>query len=209
MSIRPPTWLWALPVFSCGLLSFVLPLVIAAKLKQSRACRLAGGLTVAWFLGFALVASQPGDADNIWSTSGVFRVAWVGGVGYIIVLGPRVDLVSPDVTDGAPSYDPNSAAIPEKSRRDGGSGRRHDSWLGGTHRWPATFGSVVRTCAAVRRRRPGRCRQRLGRDDAGVARLIPAQAAQVVQVRQQLTRFEQTEDLSGPWPAWSHPRTTR
>jgi len=110
---RPPKWLWALPVFSCGLLASVPAIVIAAKLKQSQAWWWAGGLTIAWFLGFALVTSQPEGADNVWSTSGVlfYLAAWIGGVVYCLVMGPKLDWSPKTLPVVAPSYDPNSAAI--------------------------------------------------------------------------------------------------
>ena len=194
---RPPTWLWALPVFSCGLLSFVPPMVIAAKLKQSQAWWLAGGLTVAWFLGFALVSSQPEDADNVWTTSGVlfYLAAWIGGVVYGIVMGPKLDWSPKTSSVVAPSYDPNSAAIAgiqagRRKREEAREMARRDPQM----------------ARDLRVGRPDLARQY---DDGGLVDvnsapevtlaewlgLSAAQSAQVVEARQQLNRFEHVEDL--------------
>jgi hypothetical protein len=193
----PPKWLWALPVFSCGLLSFVPPIVIAAKLKQSRAWRLAGALTVAWFLGVALTSSQPDGADNIWTTSGalLYLTAWIGAVVYGLVMGPKLDWSPRTSTMVAPSYDPNPAAIAgvQAARRKREQARE------------------------MARRDPQMARDlRIGRpdlprqyDDGGLVDMnsVPeetmtrwlglsvAQSAQLVEARQQLSRFEHVEDL--------------
>ena len=85
---RPPKWLWALPVLSCGFLSLVPPLAIAAKAKTAQAWRWAGGLAVAWFIGFALVGTQPEGSDNFWSTLGVmiYIAAWIGAVVFALIM---------------------------------------------------------------------------------------------------------------------------
>jgi DNA uptake protein ComE-like DNA-binding protein len=194
---RPPKWLWALPVLSCGLLSVVPPIVIAAKLKHSQAWWLAGGLTVAWFLGFALVGSQPENSDNIWTTSGVllYLVAWIGGVVYGLVMGPKLDWSPKTSSVVPPSYDPNSAAIAEiqlgrRKREEARELARRDPQL----------------ARDLRVGRPDLARQY---DDGGLVDVNSApevtltswlglsavQSAQVVEVRRQLTRFEHAEDL--------------
>lgn len=195
-AIRPPRWLWALPVFSCGLLSFVPPIVIAAKLKQSQAWWLAGGLTIAWFLGFALVSSQPEAADNIWTTSGVllYMAAWIGGVVYGLVMGPKLDWTL-NTSSVAPSCDSNSTAIAgiqagRRKREEAQEMARRDPQM----------------ARDLRVGRPDLARQY---DDGGLVDvnsvpevtmtrwlgLSAAQSAQVVEVRQQLNRFEHVEDL--------------
>jgi hypothetical protein len=169
--------------------------VIAAKLKQSQAWWLAGGVTVAWFLGFAFLASQPENADNIWVTSGVllYLAAWIGGVAYGLIMGPTVDW-SPK-RSVAPSYDPNAAAIAEiqvgrRKREEARELVRRDPQM----------------ARDLRIGRPDLARQY---DDGGLVDvnsapeatltrwlgLSAAQSAHVVEVRQQLTRFEQVEDL--------------
>jgi DNA uptake protein ComE-like DNA-binding protein len=193
----PPKWLWALPVFSCGLLAFVPAIMIAAKIKQSRAWWWAAGLTTAWFLGFALVSSQPEDADNVWSTSGVlfYLAAWIGGVVYSLVMGPKLDWSPKAFPVVAPTYDRNSAAMAE-----------------------VQVGRQKRAAAReLARRDPQMARDlRMGRpdlprqyDDGGLVDvnsapeeamakwlgLSAAQSAQVVEVRQHLGTFEHPEDL--------------
>jgi hypothetical protein len=194
---RPPKWLWALPVFSCGLLSFVPPIVIAAKLKQSQAWWVAGGLTVAWFLGFALVGSQPEGADNFWSTCGVlfYLAAWIGGVVYGLVMGPKVNWSPAPSPMVAPSYDPNQAAIAVIQ-----AGRRRREEARELARRDPQMARDLRVG------RPDLARQY---DDGGLVDvnnapeatltgwlgLSAAQSAQVVAARQQLNRFEHVEDL--------------
>lgn len=193
----PPKWLWALPVFSCGLLSFVPPIAIAAKLKQSRAWRFAGAVTVAWFLGVVLMTSQPEEADNIWTNSGamLYLASWIGGVVYGLVMGPKLDW-SPRTSSGvAPSYDPNPAAIAEVQA----ARRKREQAREVARRDP-------RMARDLRIGRPDLPRQY---DDGGLVDvnsapegamskwlgLSAAQSAQVVEVRHQLTRFEHVEDL--------------
>jgi len=194
---RPPKWLWALPVFSCGLLSVVPSIVIAAKLRQSQAWWLAGGLTIAWFLGFALVGSQPEGADNVWSTSGVllYLAAWIGGVVYAVVMGPRVDWSPTTSSMAAPSDDPNAAAIAAIQ-----AGRRKREEARELARRDPQMARDLRVG------RPDLARQY---DDGGLVDvnsapevtltrwlgLSAAQSAQVVEVRQRLNRFEHVEDL--------------
>lgn len=194
---QAPRWLWALPVFSCGLLSFVPPVVIAAKLKQSRAWQLAGAVTIAWFIGVTLISSQPDGADNIWTTSGalLYLAAWIGGVVYGLVMGPRLDWSSKPSSVVMPSYDRNTAAIAEvrAARR-----KREEA-------------------REIARRDPQMARDlRLGRpdlprqyDDGGLVDinsmpedaltrwlgLSSPQSSQVVATRQQLSKFEHPEDL--------------
>jgi hypothetical protein len=193
----PPKWLWALPVFSCGLLSFVPPIVIAAKLKQPRPWQLAGALTVAWLLSVAFMSSQPEGADNIWTNSGalLYLAAWIGGVVFGLVMGPKLDWSPRMSSVVAPSYDPNPAAIAgvQAARR-----KREEA-------------------REMARRDPQMARDlRIGRpdlprryDDGGLVDMnsVPeetmtrwlglsvAQSAQVVEARQQLSRFEHVEDL--------------
>ena len=193
---QPPRWLWALSVFSCGLLAVVPPLVIASKLRQPRVWRIAGAVTAAWFLGFALVASQPDGADNVVTTSGVllYLAAWVGGVIFALAVGPKVDW-SPRTSTTTQAYDPNPAAIAaimagRRKREDARDLARRDPQM----------------ARDLRVGRPDLARQY---DDGGLVDvnsapaealtrwlgLSPPQAAQLVEARQQLGRFENPDDL--------------
>ena len=199
---RPPKWLWALPVLSCGLLAFVPPIAIAAKAKTSQAWRWAGGLAVAWFIGFALVGTQPEGSDNFWSNLGVmiYIAAWIGAVVFALVMGPKVDWTLqgryvPVGTPPPPLYDPNSMAVAGVQAR---RLRQEEA-------------------RAMARRDPQMARDlRIGRpdlprdyDDGGLVDvnsapaevmtrwlgLTAAQSGQVVEVREHLGRFEHVEDL--------------
>jgi DNA uptake protein ComE-like DNA-binding protein len=171
--------------------------VIAARLRQSQAWWPAGAITASWFLGFALVGSQPEDAENIWSTTGVllYLAAWIGGVVYALAMGPRIDWTPRTAPVGPPSRDPNAAAVAElraaRSRRQEARDlARQDPQL----------------ARDLRVGRPDLARQY---DDGGLVDvnsapdatltrwlgLSAAQSAQVVEVRQQLSRFEHLEDL--------------
>ncbi len=193
----PPKWLWALPVFSCGLLSFVPPLVVAAKLKQSRPWRSAGAVTVAWFLGVALVGSQPGGVDNFWTSTGalLYLAAWIGGVVYGLVMGPKLDWSARPSSAVEASYDPNAAAVAEVQA----ARRRREQAREMARRDP-------QMARDLRIGRPDLPRQY---DDGGLVDMNSApaatmttwlglsagQSAQVVEARQQLSRYEHVEDL--------------
>lgn len=199
---RPPKWLWALPLLSCGFLSLVPPIVIAAKAKTSQAWRWAGGLAVAWFIGFALVGTQPEGSDNLWSNLGVliYIAAWIGAVVFALIMGPKVNWTPqgtyvPVGPPPSPPYDPNSTAVA------GVQARRLKQ----------------EEARVMARDDPQMARDlRIGRpdlprhyDDGGLVDvnsapaevmtkwlgLTAAQSGQVVGAREQLGRFEHVEDL--------------
>lgn len=74
--VRPPAWLWALPVFSCGFLAFVPPIAIAARARTTVATVIAVGFTALVATGFLLVGSEADAVDT-----------WRGDLGALIVLG--------------------------------------------------------------------------------------------------------------------------
>jgi hypothetical protein len=88
-----PAWLWALPVFSCCMLGFVPPLVIATKMRTRQASLWAVGFTVTFLIGFMLIAVQPEDVENAWTNLGaaLVVVSGVGGAAYSAVVGSRLD----------------------------------------------------------------------------------------------------------------------
>lgn len=198
---RPPTWLWALPAFSCGLLAVISPLVIAAKAKSSRVWLWAGGLSAAWILGFFLVGLQPEGSDNFWSNLGatIYIAAWIGCVVFALVMGPKVHWPSKAGFVAAPPmrpvYDPNSMAVADVQARR----RRQDEARALAKQDP-------RMARDLRIGRPDLPRQY---DDGGLVDvnsapaqaltqwlgLSTAQADQVVEARKHLGRFEHMEDL--------------
>lgn len=196
---RPPKWLWALPVFSCGLLSVVPLFVIAAKAKTPQVWRWAGGLAATWFFGFALVGTQPEGSDNLWSDLGgmIYIASWIGTIVFALVMGPKVDWAPKAmyVPVGPPPYDPNSTAVAGvRARRV----RQEEA--------RAMVRQDPQMARDLRIGRPDLPRQY---DDGGLVDvnsapaevmtqwlgLTAAQSAQVVGAREQLGRFEHVEDL--------------
>lgn len=199
-----PAWLWALPVFSCCLLGFVPPLVIAAKVKTRHAALWAAGFTVTYLIGITLIGLQPDNADNIWTRLGAVAIVatGIGGACYGAVVGPKLDWSAR--TPGAnPATAYTAGPLPDPNEK-------------------AIAGVLaVRQkrveARAVAQRDPQMARDlRIGRpdlprqyDDGGLVDvnsapevtmtrwlgLSAAQSAQVVEVRQQLNRFEHEEDL--------------
>lgn len=202
---RPPTWLWALPVFSCGILAVVSPIVIAAKARSSRVWAWTGALTGAWLLGFLLVGTQPDDSDSFLSDLGATIViaAWIGCVVFALVMGPKVHWPSKTANVAMmapmapfpPVFDPNSAAVADVQAR-----RRKQQEARVLAR------QDPRMARDLRIGRPDLPRQY---DDGGLVDvnsapagaltqwlgLSSAQAAQVVAAREHLGRFEHVEDL--------------
>lgn len=197
-----PVWLWALPVFTCGLAALVAPLAVAGKLKDKRVWTWAIGLTVLWLLGFALTGTGAEDSTSAVNSFGVtlYLVAWVGCIVFALVLGPRADWGVP-ATAGAPpahfnaSYDPNAAAVAaaqvdRKQREDARSLAAQDPGL----------------ARELRIGRPDLPRQF---DDGGLVDLnsapavalvrglgmTPEQAEQVIAVRDHLGSFRSANDL--------------
>lgn len=199
---RTPKWLWILPVISCGFLSLVPVIVIAAKLKQRQAWQLAGGLTVAWFVGFGLIGTGPDDVDTWQDNVGVvlYLGTLVASIVYVLIMAPKVAWSGganppPPPPPVAPVYDPNSAAVEEIHK-----GRRKRS---------AAREMAERDPQMARELRVGRPDLARQYDDGGlvdvnhvpeatlikVLGLSPEKAAHVVEVRQQLGKFEHIDDL--------------
>lgn len=209
---RPPKWLWLLPVLSCGLLSFVPPIAIATKAGSARAWSWAGGFSAAWLAGFSMVGVD--DNESALSDVGmtIYFAVWIGAIIYSLVQGPKVAWPSrvtyvmppPPIQPAAyppahpypqPLVDPNAAAI---DRVQAGRRKRDEA-------------------RELARRDPAMARDlRIGRpdlprqyDDGGLVDVNSApaevvsqmlgltseQAAQLVDARQTLGRFEHVEDL--------------
>lgn len=199
-----PAWLWALPVFSCCLLGFVPPLVIAAKVKTRHAALWAAGFTVTYLIGITLIGLQPDNADNIWTRLGAVAIVatGIGGACYGAVVGPKLDWSAR--TPGAnPATAYTAGPLPDPNEK-------------------AIAGVLaVRQkrveARAVAQRDPQMARDlRIGRpdlprqyDDGGLVDvnsapaetiakwlgLTDAQAAHVVEVRHELGKFERADDL--------------
>lgn len=198
-----PAWLWAVPVFSCCVLGFIPPIVIATKAKTRQATQWAVGFTAVYVIGFVMIGLQPDGADNFWSRFGAAAVVatGLGGACYGAVVGARLDwgtktppvITAPGVA--VPPPDPNQAAIAgvmavRQKRAD---------------------------ARAVAQRDPQMARDlRIGRpdlprhyDDGGLVDvnsapaeaiakwlgLSQAQASHIVEARQQLGKFERVDDL--------------
>ena len=115
-----PAWLWAVPVFSCCMLGFVPPLVLATKLKTRESALWAAGFAAAFLLGFTMIGMQPDQADNFSTNLGAVLVviSGIGGAVYSVVVGSRMDwgIAPPRVSVPAPVaavplQDPNAGAI--------------------------------------------------------------------------------------------------
>lgn len=74
MRTKPPIWLWAVPIFSVGLLAPVPTFVIALKAQTARAWAWFGGFAVAAVVGIVLIGSQPEGSDNAWTNLGLLIV---------------------------------------------------------------------------------------------------------------------------------------
>lgn len=112
-SARTPAWLWAVPLFSCGLLGFIPPLVIATKVKTRAAWLWAAGFAVADFIGFAAVGSQPENVETFWTNFGglVIVAAGIGAVFYGAILWPKLDWSPKMPVVTVPHHDPNPGAM--------------------------------------------------------------------------------------------------
>ncbi len=117
---RTPAWLWAVPVFTCGLLGFLPAVVIAAKCRTRSTILWAVGFALTSLVGFLLTGMQSSNADNLASDLGAFLLLamMVGGACYGVIAGakvhwataPLVDLPPPPGYVGPP-VDPNAQAI--------------------------------------------------------------------------------------------------
>jgi hypothetical protein len=196
-----PAWLWAMPVFSCCLLGFVPPIVIAAKARTRQAAVWAGAFTTAYLIGFTLIGLQPEDADNIGTRLGAVAIiaTGIGGAAYSAIVGSKLDwsartVPAPAVTAGPPP-DPNDGAVA--------------GVLAARQKRVEARALAQRDPQMARDLRIGRPDLPRHYDDGGLVDvnsapaetiamwlgLSEAQAAHVVEVRQQLGKFEQADDL--------------
>lgn len=200
-SASTPAWLWAVPVFSCCLLGFVPPIVIAAKTRTRQAAMWAAAFTCAYLVGFALIGLQPDGADNIWTRLGALLVVatGIGGACYSAVVGSRLDWSGSAPRTLAPlpaaPHDPNEGAIA--------------GVLAARQKRAEARAVAQRDPQMARDLRIGRPDLQRHYDDGGLVDVNSAppdviamwlgltgeQAAHVVEVRQQLGRFERAEDL--------------
>ena len=197
---KPPRWLWMLPVFSCGLLAFVSPIVIATKAKTRQAWWWAGGFAATWLVGFMLVGT--GETDGAVSNLGlaIYFAAWIGAVVFALVMGPKVlwppkETYVPAGPPPPPPYDPNSAAVA------GAHARRMKR--------EEAREIAIRDPQMARDLRIGRPDLPRQYDDGGLVDVNSApvevlrqalgltadQSSQVVETRHQLSRFEHPDDL--------------
>lgn len=192
-----PAWLWAVPVFSCCLLGFIPPIVIAAKARTRQAAQWAVAFTIAYLIGFTLIGLQPDDADNLGTRLGAVAIiaTGIGGAAYSAIAGSKLNwsATTPPATE--PPSDPNEGAI---------------AGVLATRQKRAE-------ARALAQRDPQMARDlRIGRpdlprhyDDGGLVDvnsapaetiaqwlgLTGAQAAHIVEVRHQLGKFQQVDDL--------------
>jgi hypothetical protein len=198
MRSKPPAWLWAVPVFSCGLLAAVPPFILALKLRTRSAWAWSAAFAVVTVGTYALLGSQPTGADNLATSTGSL-LALVGLVGapiYSTVVGKQVDWGPAPGTPGpTPRIDPNAAAVQQVHA----ARRRRAEAL-------ALAGRDPQMARDLRIGRPDLPRQY---DDGGLVDvnhaprgvivqwlgLDEAQAARLVQVRDELDGFRHLDDL--------------
>jgi hypothetical protein len=197
LSASTPAWLWAVPLFSCGFLGFIPPLVIATKVKTRPAWLWAAGFAVADVLGLAAVGSQPDNVETFWTNFGVLVIvaAGIGAVFYGAIVGPKLDWSPKMPVVTVPSYDPNPVAIA--------------GVMAARQKRVEARAVAQRDPLMARDLRIGRPDLPRNYDDGGLVDvnsaptetiakwlgLSQAQAAQVVEVRHQLGKFERVDDL--------------
>lgn len=111
---RAPTWLWAVPVFTCGLGALVAPVAVALKLRTAQAWQITAGLAGVWLVGFALVGSQPEGSDNAITSVGalLFIGATIGSVVWALSQASKIPWGHPQTLPPmAPVFDANAAAV--------------------------------------------------------------------------------------------------
>jgi DNA uptake protein ComE-like DNA-binding protein len=198
--------MWVMTTVSCCFLGFVPAIVIAAKARTRSAALWATGFTVAYLVGFVMVASQPEEADNIWTNLGValFFGTGVGGLCYVAIVGPKlhwatttrpvpVRTAAPVI--GVPPHDPNARAVAgvlvaRQKRAEARAMAAHDPQMArdlrvGRPDLPRHYddGGLIDVNSAPA--------EVIGR---GLG-LTQAQAEHIVEVRRQLGKFERVDDL--------------
>lgn len=191
---RPPVWPWVMPLVSCGLLSWLAPIGVANRLKDSRARSWAVGFVIAFVASW--VMSAGGDGSDTGYGMLLYFGTWFGSVAYGVSVAPRVGRAAQAASvPPVPVWDPNAAAIEHvKALR-----RRRDEARALAQQDP-------QMARDLRIGRPDLPRQY---DDGGlvdvnsappdaiaqVLGLDAAQSEQVVATREQLDGFEHVDDL--------------
>lgn len=113
MRKNPPAWLWAVPVFSCGLLAAVPPFVLALKLRTRSAWAWSAAFAVVTVGTYVLIGSQPTGADNLATATGslLAMVGLFGSPVYSTIVGRQVDWGTVPGTIPPPPLDRNAAAV--------------------------------------------------------------------------------------------------
>lgn len=205
MPTRTPVWLWMVPLFTCGCLSPVSPLAIAIKLKTKNSWLAFAGFATAWVVSWTVIGMQPEGSDNVVSSlaAGLFVLTAIAATVYSVVRAGEVHWGPATVGyAGAPQpfvtsapHDPNAAAIANVQ----------------------AVRQKRQEARAIIERDPQMARDlRIGRpdlprhfDDGGLVDInsVPEQAfvrslglseavaKHVVEIRQQLGRFQHPDDL--------------
>ncbi len=155
------------------------------------------GFAAADFIGFAAVGSQPDNVETFWTNLGAFVIvaAGIGAVFYAAMVGSKLDWSPPMPAATLPGQDPNSLAmagvmVARQKRAEARAVAQRDPMM-------------------ARDLRIGRPDLPRHYDDGGLVDvnsapadtiakwlgLSQAQAAQLVDVRQQLGKFERMDDL--------------
>lgn len=118
MRTRTPVWLWLVPLLSCGFLAPFAPFAVALKLRTRSVWAWCGSFAALWLVGLVLTGT---DADSATSDLGValFLLSAVGGTTYALVKAQEVTWGGGgQVPPGPPAYavtphphDQNAAAI--------------------------------------------------------------------------------------------------
>lgn len=205
MQTRTPTWLWLVPVLTCGCLAPAGPLAIAIKMGTRRAWLWFAGFATAWVVAFAVIGSQPEDSagDSLASSlaTALYLLTAVGATVYAVIKAKELDW-GPGPLQAAPmpptapgAYDPNAAAVA--------------SVQAARQKRLAAMQIVQRDPDMARELRIGRPDLPRHYDDGGLVDvnnapaealvrglgLTEAAAAQVLAARDRLGRFQHPDDL--------------
>lgn len=197
MRTRTPVWLWAVPLLSCGFLAPIAPFAVALKLRTRSVWTWCGSFAALWLVGLVLTGA---DAEGAASDLGValFLLSAVGGTTYALVKAQEVSWGTQGPATYAAAthpYDQNAAAIAgvQAARQ-----RREQARE-----------IVARDPQMARDLRIGRPDVPRHFDDGGLVDLNSAppvvlvrglglteqQAAQVVDARQRIGRFQAPEEV--------------
>ncbi|MBE7325186.1 helix-hairpin-helix domain-containing protein [Nocardioides sp. Y6] len=204
MRSRTPVWLWLLPVLTCGCLAPAGPFAIAVKTGSRQAWAWFAGSAASWIVAFTVLGLLPeseSDSPAAYLASALYLLGALASTVYAVVKAPEVDWgpgplpASPPPVGVRQAYDPNAAAIAgvQVARQ-----KRAEA-LAIVHRDPDM----------ARELRIGRPDLSRHFDDGGLVDvnhvpaatlvaalgLSPELAAQVVQAREGLGRFQHLDDL--------------